>query len=235
MKRIILITLPSLTFGSCGKENEETNAQSLVECSIFPVDCYTGEVGFYLMKQRDFTFTAYLVPSTAANEAKTKFDKNCCIQQKESFISSQLADYENNRHIEIIAARVHSEFSLTCDQPFLGKAAGTDLSNLFKVYALAEFSYPDFSLITKLYDSSKAPTLYEYLSVGSVWAQPDKYGLYFAPVMVPNLADYSNGEELTFSLHLSLSGLSSDGEERIKEFDGSFSFFPNLPDEPDIV
>lgn len=234
-KKIIFVVLSIVcAASSCGNKNccnsQTDDEQSPVECTILPIDCFTGEIGFTEMNGREFTFTADIKTSPSAKSIKVKFDAINPIPEKEEYVSRTLADYDKQVKITCLAAYADSGFRLTCDKPVLGHEPGTDLSRMFMVYPLAEFSFPDFSIISKRYNPVKGITLYDYLSGGAVWMQREYSrfitGLFFAPVSVP--ADIEKAL-YTFTLYIPFIGQTSDGKKIHKTFEGSFSFNPALP------
>lgn len=236
MNKTFLIITIVLISCSCSHK-QEIYEKSKIECSIFPMDYYTGNIEFWVMGHREFTFSAYFVSyDEISNVVKDDFDINSDIPEKETAISLELKDYQRYDKIEYMAAHADNGFKLTCDKMFLNVQAGADISHLFRVYPLAEFSYPEFSLRRKCYNSNDAPTLYEYLNNRSLWAERNSTsGLFFAPIEAPELSQYAEGEQVTFILSIPFVGLKSDGTEEHKTFNGSFSFYPNLPEEPDMI
>ena len=237
MRRTFIFTLVLLAFVpfSC-YVNQESTEQTVVKCSIFPLDSFTGEIGFYVMQDREFKFTSFFVHDTDAMAAKNTFDLNLGIPEKEDDISRRVTDYEKNDDLVFVAGFANKGFQLVCDKPFLGNAPGTDLSQLFYVYPLVELTYPDYSFSKAFYNSENAPTLYDFLSDGAIWVQSrDLYGLLFAPVKTPEIDVFAEDEEITFTLTLPLIGRISNGAEIEKTFEGSLSFFPNLPGESDTI
>lgn len=229
----LIICVLFFTVSGCKKEGTD-NEQPYVECSIFPIDFYTGEIRLLVMRDRDLTFAAFLIPSSDSGDCKRIFDRNANIPRTEKYVSDQLKDYGKSVELEMLAAFPDQDFRLTCDKPIFGKEAGEDLSSCFYVYPIARFSYPDFNLKSKHYDISTVPTLFEYLTEKSIWVQSNiTMGLCFAPVDITCFEP--DHDTYTFTLHIPFIGKTSDGSEVQKVFEGSFDIRPNLPPEPDLV
>ena len=235
MKRTIFLPLVALiaAFVGCNK-GPDSNEQSLVECSIFPIDSYTGKIKFWNFDAHKFTVLAFIEHTEDSKCTKEQFDSNCNIADAEQKISAQFVGYKKVNNLEILAAKAQNGYKLVCDKEFLGVPSGENVIHLFNVYCLTSVTYSDFTLNDKNYEHKASQAFSEYLANGCVWLQEDwgSYnGIFIESKSSPDPELYQYEEVLTFTLSIPFVGLNSVGAEELKIFEGQFEIWPNMPGE----